>query len=109
MIVAESTGCVYSDALYIAVLDKVQEYVSYLRIELRTLVLLDLFYDSFPRQLLTVDSVGIHRIERIRHADHTRDEGDRLAFLAFRVTLAIVSLVMVSGTFRNVRKALEAA
>ena len=69
----------------------------------------DLLDDLFFGELLTVNTVRVHGIERIRHADHPGDERDVFALPAFRIALAVVSLVVESCTLVNVRKTLEVA
>ena len=61
--------CDFSDIIYTSVPDYLQEHFGDDRIELSALVSLYLINDVFARELLTIDSVGIHGIERIRHAD----------------------------------------
>ena len=52
--------------------------------------------------MVTVYTVGSHRIKGIRHTDDTAEQRDLLALQSVRITFSVVSLMMISGAVSNV-------
>lgn len=109
MNITKDTVASKSERTDLSVLQQFKEDIGDLGIELGTLVFLDLVDDIIFCQFLTVDSVRIHRVKRIRNIYNACDERDLIPLLAFGIALAVISFVMVAGTFVYIRKNIEMA
>ena len=101
--ILKSTATVIVFGTEFPAVDQTEESINYILLKLGSGVLFNDRDHFFEVHAFSVRTVGIHRIEGIRHGDDLRDTRDILSLKSPRISMPVRSLVVVSRTDRKLR------